>query len=375
MRNKISVKNKDFRQFRTKIFIQTMLILIAAIGLMFSLYTFVLHGRFANFWVSFFMVMFDMEYHGALELYRDTFRNNMELIFLLAIVLTFFIIFRIYLNRFTKYFIDLNNNLDRLTNENTDDISLAPELLPLERQLNNIKHTIEKQKSDMHISEQRKNDLIMYLAHDLKTPLASVIGYLNLLHDEKEISEELRQKYLSISLDKAEHLEELINEFFEIARFNLSDISLQYSTINFTMMLEQLIFEFKPMLNDKNLKCSLHIEDNVMLKCDAGKIQRVFDNLLRNAIIYSYNDTEINILADIYDNRLIVRFINRGATIPKEKINRIFEQFYRLDTSRSTHGGAGLGLAIARQIVELHNGTITADSANELIEFTVTLPF
>lgn len=374
MKNKISVKNKDFRQLRTKIFIQTMLIMLSAIGLIFALYIFVLHGNFANFWVSLFIVMFDMDYYQALDLYQYTFRNNMEMIFLLTIVMTFFIIFRIYLNRFTRYFIELNDGMDSLINENTSEISLSPELLPMERKLNTIKHEIEKQKVNMQTEEQRKNDLIMYLAHDLKTPLASVIGYLNLLHDEKLISDELREKYIAISLDKAEHLEELINEFFEIARFNLSNITLQYSEINLTLLLEQLTYEFSPMLKEKNLTCKLSMNDNIMLKCDAGKIQRVFDNILRNAIIYSHNNTEINIIADVCDNSVVVRFINRGITIPKEKIKIIFEQFYRLDAARNTAAGAGLGLAIAKHIVELHKGTITADSADELTEFSVTLP-
>ena len=374
MKNKISVKNKDFRQLRTKIFIQTMLIMLSAIGLIFALYIFVLHGNFANFWVSLFIVMFDMDYYQALDLYQYTFRNNMEMIFLLTIVMTFFIIFRIYLNRFTRYFIELNDGMDSLINENTSEISLSPELLPMERKLNTIKHEIEKQKVNMQTEEQRKNDLIMYLAHDLKTPLASVIGYLNLLHDEKLISDELREKYIAISLDKAEHLEELINEFFEIARFNLSNITLQYSEINLTLLLEQLTYEFSPMLKEKNLTCKLSMNDNIMLKCDAGKIQRVFDNILRNAIIYSHNNTEINIIADVCDNSVVVRFINRGITIPKEKIKIIFEQFYRLDAARNTAAGAGLGLAIAKHIVELHKGTITADSSDELTEFSVTLP-
>ena len=99
----------------------------------------------------------------------------------------------------------------------------------------------------------RKNDLVMYLAHDLKTPLASVIGYLTLLRDEQQISPELREKYLSITLDKAERLEDLINEFFEITRFNLSTVTLDYSSIDLVRLLEQLRFEFMPMLKEKSL--------------------------------------------------------------------------------------------------------------------------
>lgn len=223
-------------------------------------------------------------------------------------------------------------------------------------------------------AEQRKNDLIMYLAHDLKTPLSSVIGYLTLLHDEGEISPELRKKYLSIALDKAERLEDLINEFFEITRFNLSEISLEYHKIDLIRLLEQLVFEFKPMLSGKNLTCTLHTPESLPLHCDPDKIQRVFDNLLRNAVLYSYKNSKIDITARVQEEQVIVTFQNQGDAIPPEKLARIFEQFYRLDTARSSSGGAGLGLAIAKQIVKLHGGSIDAVNGEDSIIFTVTLP-
>jgi len=254
-------------------------------------------------------------------------------------------------------------------------IDLPPELEELEKQMNSLKRDSEKNERLAREAEQRKNDLVVYLAHDLKTPLTSVIGYLTLLRDEKQISEELREKYLSISLKKAEHLEDLINEFFEITRFNLSHITLEYSRVNLTRFLEQLTYEFKPMLLEKNLEYVLDIEPDIMIKCDVNKMQRVFDNLLRNAINYSFENSAIHISAAQMGDHMSIKFTNCGNTIPKEKLERIFEQFYRLDTSRSTRsGGAGLGLAIAKEIVELHNGKITAKSENEMIEFEVTLP-
>ncbi len=217
--------------------------------------------------------------------------------------------------------------------------------------------------------------MVMYLAHDLKTPLASVIGYLNLLRDEKQISEELREKYLSVSLDKAERLEDLINEFFEIAKFSLSNITLQYSRISLVRLLEMLLYEFQPMLHEKNLNCNLMVPEDIIIRCDANKIQRVFDNILKNAVIYSFEDTDIDIAVAGQGEVVEITFTNRGDSISEEKLERIFEQFYRLDSSRSTSsGGAGLGLAIAKQIIELHNGTIMARSENEMVEFKVTLP-
>ena len=253
-------------------------------------------------------------------------------------------------------------------------ISLPEELSDVENELNLARIQSQENLRLRKDAEQRKNDLIMYLAHDLKTPLSSVIGYLTLLHDEGEISPELREKYLSIALDKAERLEDLINEFFEITRFNLSEISLEYHKIDLIRLLEQLVFEFKPMLSGKNLTCTLHTPESLPLHCDPDKIQRGFDNLLRNAVLYSYKNSNIDITARVQEEQVIVTFQNQGDAIPPEKLARIFEQFYRLDTARSSSGGAGLGLAIAKQIVKLHGGSIDAVNGEDSIIFTVTLP-
>lgn len=374
MENK-KLKNENWRPFKSKLFFRTVMLMLVSAFACFFLYLFFLHGRFANWMVSLFQTVLQGDYDSALYLYNRLIRNHMELIIMISVLLIFLCAFLIYLNWFVRYFAEINRGMDHLIQENAADVSLSAELLPVERKLNTIKHTIEKQKAEILEEEQQKNDLIMYLAHDLKTPLASVIGYLNLLHDEELVTEELRQKYLAIALGKAERLEDLINEFFEISRFNLTHITLQYSRINLTRLLEQLVYEFKPMLDEKNLTCTLDMEDNKMLRCDADKIQRVFDNLLRNAVLYSFRDTEIRINVICRADSYIICFINHGDTIPREKLDRIFEQFYRLDVSRGTqNGGAGLGLAIAKQIVELHNGTLTANSENEQIAFTVTLP-
>ncbi len=374
MKNKTVKKTDDFRQIKIKIFFHILWSVIIAISLI-CLSGALLQGSFGEQMVNINQHWFRLDYDAARTLYQWTFRNHLEFIFVVGVAVIFFVVFRIYLNRLTKYFMEINQGIDDLINENSENVSLSPELSATEKKINTIKHTFEKQKLDMKLAEQQKNDMVMYLAHDLKTPLASVIGYLNLLRDEEDISEELRQKYLSVSLDKAERLEDLINEFFEIAKFNLSNITLQYGRINLSRLLEMLLFEFQPMLQEKNLNCNLKVPEDMMLKCDADKIQRVFDNLLKNAVIYSFEGTDIDITVSENAENVVIIFSNHGDTIPEAKLERIFEQFYRLDVSRSTQsGGAGLGLAIAKQIVELHNGTITAISENETTTFIVTLP-
>ena len=280
------------------------------------------------------------------------------------------------LKKVVNYVYELQAATGKLFDKSVDYIELSPELSEIAININRLKQEAENNARLAQENEQRKNDLIMYLAHDLKTPLSSVIGYLTQLHDdEHQISQELREKNLSISLDKAEQLEDLINEFFEITRFNLSNITLKYSDINLTRLLEQLIYEFNPMLKEKNLQCVLHSAKDIMLHCDANKMQRVFDNLLRNAAIYSYSDTEITITTELRANKVTIVFENCGANNPEEKLEQIFELCYRVDTARSmANGGAGLGLAIAKHIVELHKGTIAAKSKDECVKFIVELP-
>ena len=254
-------------------------------------------------------------------------------------------------------------------------IELPAELREAELQWNALKNQMEQNARAAKEAEQRKNDLIVYLAHDLKTPLTSVIGYLTLLRDESQISEELRRKYLSISLEKAEHLEDLINEFFEITRFNLSTLTLETSRVNLTRMLEQITYEFQPMFQEKNLVCTLVTPKDLYVTWDVGKMQRVFDNLLRNAVNYSFEGEEIVFSVEESEDELEMICMNHGNTIPEEKLSRIFEQFFRLDSARtSRNGGAGLGLAIAKEIIELHKGSIHAESENEEIRFIIRIP-
>lgn len=254
-------------------------------------------------------------------------------------------------------------------------ITLSPVLKTVEDELNLVREQALRNAMLAREAEQRKNDLLVYLAHDLKTPLTSVLGYLTLLKDEPQLSDVMRARYTGIALDKAERLETSINEFFEITRFNLTTLMLEPETIHLSRMLEQIAYEFQPVLEEKNLHWTLQIAPDSQLTCDAEKLERVLDNLIRNAIHYSYPHTNIALSLQSREDGVFMQIENHGKTIPAEKLEHIFEQFFRVDTARdTTTGGAGLGLAIAKEIVALHGGTITAESADELICFTVWLP-
>ena len=264
---------------------------------------------------------------------------------------------------------------EALAHPTEEPIRLPAALEGAEHQLNLVREQALRTAQAAREAEQRKNDLVVYLAHDLKTPLTSVIGYLTLLRDEPELSPAMRARYTGVALEKAERLENLINEFFDITRFSLTHLELERQPVDLKRMLEQLCSEFEPVFARSELKYRLDLPENFRVVCDPDKMARVFDNLLNNACHYAYPASLIRVEGRLAQGQAVLTFTNAGATIPPEKLSRMFERFFRLDPSRGTRtGNAGLGLAIAKEIVEAHGGVIAADSREEQVIFTVSLP-
>lgn len=249
------------------------------------------------------------------------------------------------------------------------------DLLDVEKRMNQIKKQARKNLRLAQENEQRKNDLIVYLAHDIKTPLTSMIGYLSLLNEINDMPLKQRVKYINIALEKSYRLEDLINELFDISRFNAEIIILSKEELNLTMMLEQIVDDFYPILKENNKEITIKSDDKIIIYADSDKIARVFGNIIKNAINYSINNDKIEIEVKKDNQNVIVKVKNKGAKIPEEKLKRIFEKSYRADSSRTSKtGGSGLGLAIAKEIVELHNGKIIATSNDLETVFEVVLP-
>ncbi|MDO4941250.1 MAG: HAMP domain-containing sensor histidine kinase [Lachnospiraceae bacterium] len=373
------MKNPKYRGLKFKIMLQTIgLTLIAALigyGIYFILIDGVFQEPFANLMVGLFQKL-SMDEESAILVYRTIFWKNKTMILTCGFIILYLFSFYLGMSRFTDYLDEISNGIHMIIKESSDMIELSDELQPLESQMNTIKNTLRDREYQALQSEQRKNDLVIYLAHDLKTPLTSIIAYLSLLNESPDMPCEQRTKYTKISLEKSKRLGELINEFFEITRYNLQNITLERQKISLNMLLEQLIDEFYPVFQKKNITCNIDIKDDIELFVDAERMARVFDNLFRNAISYSYEGTPIDVFVEKQESAVRITVRNQGKQIAEHKLNHLFEKFYRLDDARSTNtGGAGLGLAIAKEIVELHGGTIQAESNEMYTQFIVTLPY
>lgn len=304
--------------------------------------------------------------------YVDDHSFQFGLFFIIVIV---FVVTVMELSKISRVIGQIMEAVNIIYSGSNEEIKLPKDFNEIELGLRQIQIDTRANSQAANEAISRKNDMIMYMAHDLKTPLTSIIGYLSLINDESEISEEVKRKYIGIALKKALRLEELINGFFDIARFNFTHMILEKEVVNMSMMVYQISSEFEPVFNEKNLTCVLNIEEDVMVSCDVEKMERVFDNLFKNIANYSYSGSEISIKLEKHNEsgmRLVT--VNRGKTIPAEMVEHIFDQFFRIDSSRNSEsGGSGLGLAAVKEIVELHDGEISCSSENETITFEITI--
>ena len=360
------MKNKGLFKEKMKLVGQVILRIIIYYIISILFYIVVLDGVLGNFLGnSLYRINYDLYYWCV---------TSKETIFIVYLITVF--IFALY--RFFSLKVEnrekLYSSLDNILDESSQNVELPDEMIKFSEKLNKIKYEYALSKKMAKEAEQKKNDLIMYMAHDLKTPLTSVIGYLTLLNEEKRISKDLQEKYMKIALDKSIRLEELTNQFFEITRYNLNDMPINKIQLNLSILFDQLIEEFYPMLEDRKLELKVNKPNTLIYNADGDKMARAFGNLLKNAISYSYENTVIEIEMIDNEENIEVTFRNKGTTIPEYKLEKIFDKFYRADESRGTNsGGAGLGLAITKEIIELHNGTISANSENETIEFVINL--
>lgn len=250
---------------------------------------------------------------------------------------------------------------------------LSKTLLAKEKESEKLK---EKERAALDIernAERQKNELITNVAHDLRTPLTTIVGYLELIKDDSALSKEDVHKYSGIAYEKSIRLQEMMDDLFEFTKLDNADIKLNKSMINLSGLIMQMTDEFYPSFKDCNITPIVDLpEENIYVQGDGQLLARVFDNLISNALKYGYHNTDLKIEVSGDEKYATVKVINHGDTIAPEDIPLLFNKFYRTDSSRNSKtGGTGLGLAITKNIVDLHHGDISVTSDDQITTFIV----
>ena len=255
------------------------------------------------------------------------------------------------------------------------DIVGEDELSQVAESIMYMEHELKMQIEDKINVEKSKNDLVTNVAHDLRTPLTSIIGYLGLLKNKAYKDDEELNKYVDIAFNKSEKLKVLIEDLFELTKLYQGGIKLNLAPVSIGNILNQLIGESMPLAQDKNIEIESYVDSsNMSINVDPAKITRVFDNLIGNAIKYSEPNETIYVELRNLNDYVLLAVSNPNHGIEEEELDKFFEKFYRADKSRnSSVSGSGLGLAIAKSIVELHGGIIKAELIEDLITFKVIL--
>lgn len=301
--------------------------------------------------------------------------SHLDILYIAFLIIGFFAIFYFYWKKPWKYLNEVVDATEIVYEKSAKGIALSAPLHEVESRMNQIKLSVLNSEKSVAQAEEKKNELVMYLAHDIRTPLTTVIGYLHLLDEAPDMPEEQRKKYVGIALNKSERLDILINELFDLTRYNTRAASLHKTNVDLSCLLSQIADEFYPALSTNRNTVNVSVDEGLTVIADSEMLARVFGNLLKNAASYSDAGSEIIISAKRENDLAVITFENTGKNISPEELETMFDKFSHLDRARASEtGGAGLGLPIAKEIVELHGGTITVQSKDHTITFYILLP-
>lgn len=292
-------------------------------------------------------------------------------------IILFITYFLLLTKKFITYIREISEGINQISQGNLNnriEIKNEDEFAFLAEKLNQMADDIKGIMENERRIEYSKNELITSVAHDLRTPLTSIIGYLDLV-SSKELDQETQRKYVSIAFNKSKRLEKLIEDLFTYTKFNFGEVKGNYTEVDIVKLMNQLVDEFYPSFAECHMEYEFRTNSSVaVIYADGNLLARAFANLISNAIKYGRDGKSILINLENGEKGIVVTITNYGVIIPAEDLEKIFRRFYRVESSRSSEtGGSGLGLAIAQSIIEMHGGTIYATSNQEATAFTVDL--
>ena len=290
----------------------------------------------------------------------------------------FVVIFNLLTRNVTRYIEEITTSIQKLSQGDFStrvDVRYENEFSIIAQNLNVMALDLKLAKEKEEKAESTKNELITNVAHDLRTPLTSIIGYLDILNTKPDITDNERSKYMDIAYNKSKRLESLINDLFSFTKLSYGNMPIKSGMLDVVKLLEQQMEEFYPVFKEHQLICEFKAnEPSAVILGDGEMIARAFDNLISNAIKYGKNGKIVKVITKKEANYIKVSVINYGSVIPKEDLPYIFDRFYRVEQSRTEGtGGTGLGLPIAKSIVEKHGGRIEARSSMAGTVFEVYL--
>lgn len=312
------------------------------------------------------------------HLSRDTLVSFM-LVTVIATICFFSIYFLLFIKRIVKDMTYISDRIIDIADGKSDEkiiIERQDEIGEIAGRINEMTEQINQLITSERDALQSNKDLIACVAHDLRTPITSVKGYLDLALDTKHYDLEQRQKYVRIAQTKANRLEYLIHDLFNYTKLTSGEITLHRSKIDLVQLVEQMVEEFYPLFQEEELECTTKYNISYLeMNMDGELIARAVQNLLSNAIKYGKDGKHVYVELECLEQEVQIRVTNYGLVIPEESIKHLFDKFYRVERSRNVKtGGTGLGLNIAQEIVHLHGGRIQVTSGASGTCFTIALP-
>lgn len=336
-----------------------------------------------SFFISFGLTIFIVQYviDPFFIKHEDfgMFEVRLAMLFLFTFaILNFIVIFLLLVRKKIVYLKLISENVNDIANGKlglTIGIKGKDELTQLAQNINYMSKELENTFEQERQLERTKNELITNVSHDLRTPLTSIIGYIDLLKRGQYNSNIQLQEYLETTYSKSQRLKCLIDELFEYTRLSGIDAKLNLNEVDLSGLLEQIVGEYIPIFEKESLIVQRFIaEETIPIFIDVEKMVRVYENLFMNAIKYSMKPSELYICLELIGNKAILKVSNKVERPPVSDPNKLFERFFRGDKARKNDQGNGLGLAISKRIVELHDGNIHAEYKDGWMSFIVEHP-
>ncbi|WP_044641207.1 sensor histidine kinase [Risungbinella massiliensis] len=242
--------------------------------------------------------------------------------------------------------------------------------------MNELIEKLEKVQVQSIKSQEARKRLLSSISHDIRTPLTSIIGYVDALRDDIAPTEEEKQEYLEIISKKASSLKQLIDEIFTMAKLDADEMPLKVELLDLAEMARETVIEFLPEMGKQEMEFKVNIpEKNCYINADRLSLQRIIGNLMKNAIYYGKEGKLLGIQLIESDHEYQLFIWDQGPGISSVDLGSVFDRMYRGDGSRTSRGGSGLGLSIAKALVEKNGGRIWVESVPwEKTTFAFSMP-